>query len=163
MKALFGDGANSKYTLPPFPHPLPERSLSLYCTSGGVYIVPARPTQKPSTTSTTFRKHHLPRTSISSTTEDVAHDIKLARRNSISKLEGARIGWGRTGAVKAVDDEEVKRAIASSSVGGEEILCYGVLGIQRLFNGEYFVNKAMGEKSVKEHLLTSCSRHFCFT
>lgn len=136
MKALFGDGGSSKYTLPPFPHPLPERSLSLYCTSAGVYIVPARPSQRPSSTSTTsFRRHHLPRISISSTTEDVAHDVKLSKRGSISRLEGARIGWGRTGAVKAVDDEEeVKRAIASSS--GEEILCYGVLGIQRLFNGE---------------------------
>jgi hypothetical protein len=134
MKSLFGSG-EGKYTLPPFPHPLPERSLSLHCTKDGLYIVPARPSQKtPAPSSTTFRQRHLPRTSILSTTEDVARDVKLTKRSTTSAKEGARIGWGRAGNVKPASQEAIRRALDESP--GEEILCYGVLGIQRLFNGE---------------------------
>jgi hypothetical protein len=133
MKNLFSSGESSKYTLPPFPSPYPERNLSLHCTNDGLYIVPAR-IQKGASATTSFRRR--PKTSLLSTTEDVAHDIKLARRHSISSTNGARIAWGREGTVKAADDESIKRALKGSPEGDVAIHCYGVVGILRLFNGE---------------------------
>jgi hypothetical protein len=135
MKALFGSGGGDvnklKYSLPPFPHPVPERSLSLHCSSEGLFIVAARPIQKPALTST-FRQHHSPRTSISSLTEDIASDINLAsRRDASSELSGAKISWGRGGKVQAASSAELRRLPKE-----DVLLCYGIIGIQRLFNGE---------------------------
>lgn len=125
-----GSKSPNKFHLPPFPHPFPETGLSLHCTKEGLYILPIR---HGSNTSTRFRPSHSPRTSISATTEDIARDVKLARGSSLLRLEGAKIEWGREGQVSIAKDVNVKSLHEES---GQEVLCYGVLGIQRLFNGE---------------------------
>jgi hypothetical protein len=127
-----GDVGSSKYNLPPFPHPLPERSLSLHCSPEGLFIVPARPIihKQPSSSFGSFRRHHSPRTSITSITEDVASDLNLTT-NTASEWLGAKVSWGKAGKVQAASSAELKRVSKE-----DNILCYGIVGIQHLFNGE---------------------------
>lgn len=59
--------------------------------------------------------------------------------SAISEL-GAKIRWGRKERVESVSAEEVRRLVSkeeNATPGENELVCFGVVGLQRLFNGEW--------------------------
>lgn len=138
MKAFFSrstrnsssDSGLSKYSLPPFPHPLPERRLTLHLTNDGLTILP----------SSTHSSHH------SSTHSQDLKDNRLASAtingaNKKPAVSGngpstaARVKWGRETSVQPISKQELNQAMEAQEADCE-LVCYGVVGIVTLFKCE---------------------------
>lgn len=133
--AAGGGPLGAQFTIPPFPNPLPERSLSLHCTRGGLVILPSRPTPSSSEAQQdgkrSLRSNHSPRPSLSGIVEDAASAKKGAQ--AAESGQGASLSWSKQAKPERVNAAEVKSLLGDDAA--LEIRCYGIVGIQRLFKG----------------------------
>lgn len=129
-----------QYSVPPFPHPLPEMCISLHCTSQGLVIL----SQKQERHATHHGKHD---TKLHSTEDGYVEDVANERQISTSiqeKSQGsgsphfaAYIPWSRDGLPQSMTPSDAKALSSQHEV--PFILAYGIVGILRLFNDAYLL------------------------
>lgn len=133
-----------QFSVPPFPHPLPHRSLAIQCTPNGLLILPiANPVQQSSQKGDT-----TPETTDDSKSEDVAYDKVLSKIDATKQgsaagvdltASAAMISWNRDATIKTLSASDSKQIARTVSIEKESLRmhCYGVIGILRVFKGAY--------------------------
>lgn len=163
----------ASFTIPPFPNPLPDRALSLHCTRGGLVILPNRPSSAATSASseesqsskqraTKRANHHSPRPSISSSSggiifEEVASaspSSSTTNRNAptAENVQGARLDWSKNAKPARITAAEAKSLLGDEADGvaqsdALEIQCHGIVGIQRLFKGDFRRDRVSKDQS----------------
>ena len=158
MKGIFGrstrpvgagaassGAALASFAVPPFPQSTPDRLLSLHVCATGLLVLPRPSSGASNTHSRTSSASSAAAAAafgdaapLATTDEARAQDVAHERRRDGAPTAGALIEWGRKGKVTGISARDAALELERSKVDAEgaETLCYGVVGILRVFNGE---------------------------
>lgn len=133
MKAFFSsrstrnsstDSGLSNYSLPPFPHPLPEGKLTIHITKDDLIILPA-----------TSNHHHHSQDSKDNRLNIATQSNTKPSININAANSAARVKWGKEGVVQSINKNQLSQALQSHE-SNFDLVCYGIVGIVKLFNCE---------------------------